>query len=40
MYARAFTQEWITELKPNEIFVSDGNLYSLLSVSGETVLPR
>ena len=26
MYARAFTPEWITELKPNEIFVFGSNL--------------
>lgn len=26
MYERAFTQEWITELKPNEIFVFGSNL--------------
>lgn len=25
MYARAFTPEWITELKPNEIFVFGSN---------------
>lgn len=26
MYNRAFTPEWITELKPNEIFVFGSNL--------------
>ena len=26
MYERAFTQEWITELKPNEVFVFGSNL--------------
>lgn len=29
MYNRAFTQEWISELKPNEIFVFGSNLSGL-----------